>query len=211
MNCSKVKNLLGAYLYEDLEPSERDLVEEHLRKCEECQNNLEALRATVRRIPTDLFLPGQQTHNRVVAQCREALAQAERRAAQQMNAMLSNRIVQVGLTALLFFALGTWIGHQMSKPAPAAALRSVQRLDSQAPAVDREQVNVGEEAVRVTSVESQPPSGESGSPPARRTWRRPPVLAPVILKADTPSRVEAPRPGGVDDARLAGSAIAVIE
>ncbi len=210
MNCSKVKNLLGAYLYEDLEPSERDSVEEHLPKCEECQSNLEALRATVRRIPSDLFLPGEETHNRVMAQCRDALVQTERQAAQPMNAMLGSRIVQVTVAALLFFAVGIWFGHQMSKPAPTTALHSVQRIDSQAPVVDRESVDVGEEAPGDTSVESVVPAGESGSPPPRRTQRKP-VAAPVILEAGTDSRVEAPRAGGVDDARLAGSAVAVIE
>ena len=165
MNCSKVKNLLGAYLYEDLEPSERDSIEEHLPKCEECQSNLEALRATVKRIPSDLFLAGEETHNRVMAQCRDALVQTERQAAQPMDAMLGSRIVQVGITALLFFALGIWIGHQMGPPVPTTALHSVQRIDSQAPVVDRESVDVGAEAPGDTRVESVVPAGESGSPP----------------------------------------------
>ncbi len=209
MNCSQVRNLLGVYLYEDLESSERDSVEQHLRECEECQSNLEALRATVRRIPTDLFLPGEQTHNRVMAQCRDALVQTERQAAQPINVMFSNRIVQVGITALLFFAVGTWIGHQMGKPAPATALHSIQSLDSQPPAVQPEQDDVGAREIELAS--SDTPSDETGPRAARRTGREPSVSAPVILKAGTGRRVEAPRAGGVDDARLAGSVVAVIE
>ena len=211
MNCSKVKNLLGAYLYEDLEPSERDSVEEHLPKCEECQSNLEALRATVKRIPSDLFLPGEQTHNRVMAQCRDALAQTERQAAQPMNAVLGSRIVQVGITALLFFALGIWIGHQMGPPLPSRAVYSVQPSRERAAAVEPKQDDVGAGEIELASVESETPSGKTGPPAAIRTWREPSVSAPVILKAGTDSRVEAPRAGGVDDARLAGSVVAVIE
>ncbi len=211
MNCSKVKSLLGPYLYEDLEPSEKDSVEEHLPKCEECQSSLEALRATVKRIPSDLFLPGEQTHNRVMAQCRDALVQTERQAAQPMNAMLGSRIVQVGITALLFLALGIWIGHQMGPPVPSRAVYSVEPLRERAVAVEPEQDDVGAREIELASVEPETPSGETGPPAARRTWREPSVSAPVILNAGTGSRVEAPRAGGVDDARLAGSAIAVLE
>jgi len=211
VNCNKVKNLLGAYVYEDLEPSERDSVEEHLPKCEECQSNLEALRATVRRIPTDLFLPGEQTHNRVMAQCRDALVQTERQTAQQMKAMLSSRIVQVGITALLFFTLGIWIGHQMGPPVPGRAVYSVEPLRETTIAVEPEQDEVGAGEIELASVESETPSGKTGPPAARRTWWEPSVSAPVILKAGTGRRVEAPRAGGVDDARLAGPVVAVIE
>ncbi len=211
MNCRKVKNLLGPYLYGDLEPSERDSVEDHLPTCEECQSNLEALRATVRRIPGDLFLPGEQTHNRVMAQCRDALVQTERQAAQPMNAMLGSRIVQVGITALLFFALGIWIGHQVGPPVPGRAVYSVEPLQERAAAVEPEQDDVGATEIELASVESVTPSDETGPPAAIRTWREPSASAPVILQAGTGSRVEAPRAGGVDDARLAGSVVAVIE
>ena len=210
VNCNRVEHLLGAYVYDDLEPAERDSVEEHLRQCEECQSNLEALRATVRRIPTDLFLPGEQMRSRVLAQCRGAVDQTENQAAQHSQPMLGNRVVQVTVAALLFFALGIWLGHQISKPAPTATLHSVQRIDGQAPAVDRESVDVGEEAPGDTSVESVVLVTESGAPAPRRTQRKP-VAAPVALKAGMVSRVEAPRAGGVDDARLAGSVVAVIE
>ena len=210
MNCSKVKSLLGPYLYEALEPSERDSVEEHLPKCEECQSNLEALRATVKRIPSDLFLPGEETHNRLMAQCREALVQTERRAAQPMNAMLGSRIVQVGITALLFFAFGIWIGHQMGPPVPGRAVYSVEPLRERAAAVEPEQDDVGAREIELANVESETSSDETGPPPPRRTQRKP-VAAPVILEPGTGSRVEVPRAGGVDDARLAGSVVAVIE
>jgi len=211
MNCSKVKSLLGPYLYEALEPAERDSVEEHLRQCDECQSSLEPLRATVKRIPSDLFLPGEETHNRVMAQCRDALVQAERQTAQPMNAMLGSRIVQVGIAALLFFALRIWIGHEMGAPVPGRAVYSVEPSRERTAAVEPEQDDVGARQIELASVESEPPSDEAGPPASIRTWREPSVSAPVILKAGTGSGVEAPRAGGVDDARIAGSVVAVIE
>ena len=45
--CGKVKGLLSTYVDERLSPKEREQVESHLRECQECQGELDSLRATI--------------------------------------------------------------------------------------------------------------------------------------------------------------------
>lgn len=62
--CDAVEPLLSAYLDEELPPTERDRVAQHLARCDACASDVEALRAVrslarslpVRRVPEDMPL-----------------------------------------------------------------------------------------------------------------------------------------------------------
>lgn len=211
MNCRKVNDLLGPYLYEDLKPRERELVERHTLECEQCRRDLEAFKAIVNRIPADLFLPHERTRKPLKALCQEALRQSEGDAPLPWDAVLGNRLVQVGIAAVLFFALGIWGGQQIGKPASRAAPRPLHRLDAESLVLDWGQPGTASGGARASRVESKAAGGRTGHRPTRRARREANLGPQVTVKAKPSSPVEAPRGGGVDDARLAGRALAVPE
>ena len=45
--CSKVKKLFGAYLYNNATPTERGAVEKHIKDCEECASDLQSRQAVL--------------------------------------------------------------------------------------------------------------------------------------------------------------------
>jgi hypothetical protein len=63
--CYKVRNLFGAYLYDDVTPTECAIVEEHIADCEECANDLRSRQKVLERLkpnPQPAEIP-QMTQN----------------------------------------------------------------------------------------------------------------------------------------------------
>ena len=48
--CYKVKKLFGAYLYDNITPTERDTVESHIDECEECAHDLRSRQTVLKKI-----------------------------------------------------------------------------------------------------------------------------------------------------------------
>ncbi|HWI63366.1 MAG TPA: zf-HC2 domain-containing protein, partial [Symbiobacteriaceae bacterium] len=72
MNCDGVSNLLSAYLDGELSPGELLRVEEHLRRCHACADEVDSLRQTIALVSSleEVEVPanfGFQLHQRLVA------------------------------------------------------------------------------------------------------------------------------------------------
>jgi len=51
--CSKIKKLFGAYLYNNATPTERDAVESHINDCEECASDLRSRQAVLEELKSN--------------------------------------------------------------------------------------------------------------------------------------------------------------
>ena len=56
-DCRKTKNRLGRYFDEELPPSERRLVEEHLKQCRQCSEELQEMRAIAGELQEGMPVP----------------------------------------------------------------------------------------------------------------------------------------------------------
>jgi hypothetical protein len=221
--CRRIHDLVGPYLYDDLPEAERRKVDEHLRACEACQAEAEALRALVARLPATLGDTPAGAEQRV-------LRGVQRRLAARRPAWPG--ALRPALLAAAALALGVWIGYRLPRTSPAPAPVAVAEPRPQpAPAETRtaELAPATESAVtRVRPVPRPQPvpaprrSAVTGShphltvpgpeppqaaqvavPPADRTAETSVAPAPEPPQAGLRTVVIAPRPVGGDDVQLA--------
>ncbi len=110
--CRRIQDLIGPYVYDELSEAEQRTVENHLRGCERCRAEAEALRALVARLPTALGEVPPGADQRVLREVQQRLA--VRRPA------LPGALRPV-LLAAAALALGVWIGSRLPRTGPARA------------------------------------------------------------------------------------------
>jgi hypothetical protein len=221
--CRRIRELIGPCVYDDLPEAERRKVEGHLRACEACRAEAEALRALVARLPATLT---------------DVPAGAEQRVLRGVQRRLAARrpVLPGGLRPVLLaaaaLAVGVWIGYQLPRtsraPAPAGAVqphpgpgqaetRTVQPEPATVsvatrttpaprshPAAATQPFEVRRGRPRAAAPRPAPPPGaEAAAPPADRTSRAEMTPAPEPPRMGLRTVVIAPRPVGGDDVQLA--------
>jgi len=196
--CEAVSDLVGAYLFGDLEPRDVAALESHLRACRRCRDDVaqrrRALAAVAGQTPT--------------AAERARIMQAVRGEAARRDGALSGgiwwmrRAVMMvgasGVAAALLFGGVRWGEQRASfRAAPGAVARApLARPRAAAPAAAPPKESAAGVAARV----SKPQPARLSSRVQRRAPRLPAAPEPAMQVA----RVVAPVPDGVDDVRTAG-------
>ncbi len=117
--CRRIGDLIGPYVYDELSEAERRSVESHLRGCERCRAEADAVRELVARLPTALSDAPLGAEQRVLRGVQQHLA------ARRPALRGALRPVLLAAAAL---AVGVWIGSRLPRtgPAPAPAPPRVQ-------------------------------------------------------------------------------------
>ncbi len=115
LECDEIRDLLAAYIYEDLGPQERNTVAEHLASCQDCRGRVAAYEGTLGGLPTDLLTPSRESHERIVSGSRRLIELEKMDTAPLWGRVLGCRWVQIGAAAAVFFALGMWVGGLLTR------------------------------------------------------------------------------------------------
>ena len=204
--CHRTRDLMGPYLYHELDGEELRFVQAHLATCRECTAEFAAGEAVVAQVPRSAFAPSREARERMSA----AL---EREAAQVLAKRRRRRHPAWGLpipalAAAMALALGILIGYQLPRasqphrivPAPVALERPASSMadgGTQAATISAEN--------KSAEVLPTPPSHEAAVPPpsvASNRQLRPRIRPPEPAVA-TGQVLRPPRPQGVDDVQVA--------
>ena len=134
--CREVRQLLGVYVVGAIDPAERTVVDEHLRECQACRDELAGLAglpAMLSRVPVADVERLSLAHGRLPAQAEpspELLNSLLRRVAARRRSRMWRGAVAVAAAAVLAAAGASVVTHVARPAAHAAALREVARATS---------------------------------------------------------------------------------
>jgi len=198
MNCDGVSNLLSAYLDGELSPGELLRVEEHLRRCHACADEVDSLRQTMALVASleEVEVPASfqvQLHQRLVALGPPAAAvrRAPAAPAWQRNAR-HWAVPAAAAAAALAIGLTTYGGGSNLPPIPGLQSQSVYNVPPQA---------------TQTANNTKPPTTELVTPPVPGTNdvkpSDPPKVADTTPKPIDTVPVVTPGPLATDGTKAA--------
>jgi len=209
-DCDRTRDLVGPYLFADIQGEELTFVESHLAGCPACRTEFAAVESALALVPQDALKPSDETRARIVAAVSRLTARSSRSAPRWL--------LRWGLAAAAL-VLGTLVGYQLprgpSLPTDTAAPAVVSAVSaSDARPVREAAGSHGEQAPE----EGMPPSVNGGGganeivdshagaappqtgPPEQRSG---PDLRPTRSLVASAPALRAPRPLGIDDVQVA--------
>ncbi len=212
-DCDRTRDLVGPYLFADLQGEEFRFVESHLARCPTCRAEFAAVESALALVPADALRPSDETRARILAAARHLTARPDRFARRWLP--------RWGLAAAAL-VLGVLIGYQLPRRPPLP-------VDTTGPVVSSPGPAIGPRTVQGTaeSPRGQAPQGgvlpalDGGVEPkemvdshAERTapqtgpseQRSIPDLRPTRRLVASVPAVRAPRPVGIDDVQVAEAA-----
>ena len=210
-DCRRTRDLMGPYLYDELQGKEFRLVEAHLAICPECRAEFAAGRSVVTNVPRDLLNPSAEERVRMAAaiEGRAARLLAGKRGLQPFLA----GGMRSALAGAMVLALGICIGYYLPRgarprsaaraPVTISALPSTRSAPLASPegshtasgAAPREPAEVV--VIPTAAEEEAAPRAES---PDRRSHA---PARPVESTSGVTEVLRAPRPQGIDDVQVA--------
>jgi len=213
-NCHRTRDLMGPYLYGDLQDEELSFVEAHLATCPECRAEFAAARSAIALVPRNALDPSDDTRARVSAA-------VQRRAAEALSARRippSAAWLRTCGFAVVTLVVGILVGYNLRRgpvPPPNSTAPPAVSSDASTRAVrPRGDVGGGRDhsmqaatasPARQTETEVAPGRHEAAVMPRTSSpGRRPRVTAhpPKSLVQAIPVLLP-PRPLGIDDVRMA--------
>ncbi len=208
-DCDRTRDLVGPYLFADLQGEEITFVESHLAGCPACRAEFAAVESALALVPPDALKPSDETRARILAAAERLTARPHRFAPRWLP--------RWGLAAAAL-VLGVLIGYQLprgpSLPTDTTGPAVVRADSSDTVPVQKAAGSHGGQAPEEGVLPSVNGGGEVNemvdshaeatapqtSPPEQRSI---PDLRPTrSLVASVPA-LRAPRPLGVDDVRVA--------
>lgn len=118
--CYKVKKLFGAYLYDNITPTERDAVESHIDECEECAHDLRSRQTVLKKLkphpqPKAVAIPQKAQDDFALNVYRKIASDTLRKRSRQV--FLWRFVFQPSLAALVL-AIGITIGFVRMNSGP---------------------------------------------------------------------------------------------
>lgn len=161
-NCYKIKKLFGAYIYNGVTPEERAKVDEHIKKCEKCADDLRTRQVILESIKPSVIKPDEipeRAQDRVVEGVYKRIA-SESLKYRARQVRIRKYVLQPSLAMLLIIAVVT-VGiirfqpFDTLSPKPGTILtesdRSISAVKMATP--DKEKA---EETKKIAKVASQP-------------------------------------------------------
>jgi anti-sigma factor RsiW len=197
-DCCRIRDLIGSYVYGELDAAERAIVDAHLRQCQRCRDEFAETRKLIRAIPSGLLEAPPQAEERVLRAVQDRLTSRARRPQLQLR----GRWVLVGAAAV---AMGVLIAFQLpfeqdTKPGdhPGESSSFPTALTAQGPGADPH-VNRPQEThpPAPTAASLSPRMDEAQTTPKMTPDQAP--RGPVRVGRPQTVALLAPRPVGVDD------------
>ncbi|MBN1460779.1 MAG: zf-HC2 domain-containing protein [Armatimonadetes bacterium] len=206
-DCDRTRDLMGPYLYADLQGEELAFVESHLADCPACRGEFAAAKSALALVPPDAFKASDETRARMLVAAQRLTARPARSAPQWL--------LKWGLAAAALI-VGVLIGYQLPRSASVPAdttgtvvvhagsasggQEAAEAHKGQAP--QREgPPSVDEGVERKELVDSQAEAtGPQTAPPKQRPG---PERRPARSLVASVSALRAPQPMGIDDVQVA--------
>jgi len=193
-DCRRIRDLIGPYVYDELDAAERAMVDGHLRQCQRCRDEFTETRQFMQRIPSGLLEAPPQLEERVLSGLT---------AETMSRAHLARRIwgpVRLALAGAALLALGFWIGYELPRPplsrdVPRAAAPDVAAAKRATPAGNAELPTTASDLL------TEPTTGAETLATAGPREGEGQVV-PAVQALDL-VQIRAPRPVGLDDVTVA--------
>jgi len=209
-SCRRIRNLIGPYLYGDLDSRERDWVEAHLRACARCRAEVAGAQKMLARTPETLLRPSAEARERITEAV--AMRMAEEPAGELLPRRPAWGAPRLALAGAATLIVGIWIGHQLpQRPVAGHAGPARTAAISTAPSPDRVSTAAGSQAAPNPVVPQGEPERAHAATPQRRPMSPDKQQARENVRPRQHERIEgtpklalrAPEPEGIDDVRLA--------
>ena len=195
--CEQIANLIGAYLYDQLSQHEAEQVENHLSMCRRCRQDVAGRRKALAALGPAMPTPAER--DRIV---RAVYAAAARTVVGERWGLWIRRVsaaTGVCATAAALFLGGMWLGQSRvsAPPKPSVGKTAPAPSGLRPPVAARPAMTKPQIAAVELPTRRRPPSPAATRRPVSPRRELP---APVTQAS---SRIVAPVPYGVDDARPA--------
>jgi anti-sigma factor RsiW len=197
-DCCRIRDLIGSYVYDELDAAERAIVDAHLRQCQRCRDEFAETRELIRAIPSGLLEVPPQAEERVLRAVQDRLTSRARRPQLQLR----GRWVLIGATAVM---VGVLIAFELpfkqdTKPGdrPGESSSFPPALTAQGPGADPHVNRPQETHPPAPTVASLSPGMDEGQTAPKMTPERGP-RGPVRVARPQTLALLAPRPVGIDD------------